>query len=1160
MKKKKMQRAISTLLLCAVVNTTTPAGYNNLGTVFASLTSANEQITFGESIFNVSFEKDSGSAPSDITISPSNLNTGEVKYPTFLQTEKLVKNKASKWSEKMVLGKTPYDAEYTSVTIPSDYQEIPQYFLELNEHIQSVNIATTNDITLKYCSFFRCKNLKNISISAPNKKVVIETSAFRELASLENVNITAGTIVIKNAFSECSPKNLAINGSLSADSVLGVNALDTLSTNETTSLTKGFVKDCTIQSVSLGGTTKIDSNCFSGCTITNLNLEGTTTLESSAFSNKCNITNMSVNGKTIFANKTLDNCTVKNLYFNLDNRNNCGNVSYMNGNDRLGYNSKVNNIYFNYADIQGNTGKVQELNNFPLGGDIENTSLNCDNIFFCDSDFKYISETSSYKRTDGGKTIVYGWGGAMAWDTDGNRKSAYDMYKEWMQNETCTFYNYVNNTNSGKASDVFELKVSEVYIPDDATSIAYDFSNTENITAWANFEQKNNQFAERNEFVRANGYTMKPITMNTEDSATAFATNFNYRILKKDDSITGLAADKYNYFYSSEDAAKGWYTALTTKTDNLTEGNNYYLIEVGGVKYPFTIVAKYNKVEKIDIEGAELQLDAGEKVTPEMLKVTATYTDGTTEILPETAYEIMDHTIVEGQNTITVRVKAHASSDEYVTSNFIAMGYKDICTGFKASTAITQLYEGGTLNVSDVVLSDVTYANPSKKDENVTSGFKFLVNGQESDTCVISKGVNSISIVYKGYIYENAIIITGMVNTITKVEAAFAGSVYEGMQVPTGTSVLAVRIYENNATEGTLLTDNDGVTLDAYQIVPGVNLINVYYKGIRAVAPIQVTGLSDYATQITSATYKGSLEVGYCPVATDIELQAIMASGRIVDTQKDNKLKEAIVIQEKSLEANTAVITITFKSAVYMIPIRTNAVLPTTEAPTQSADTVTPMPTATVNVPVSTGGAVTATQTPQVSQIPQANTVLPTVPVQTATPTQAPVVTTQSGSSAPNTSVTAPTDNSTGLEIKEVEQSPAKGHSYTVNGVKYKVMTVNSSKKTGDVAITGYVKNASVKVLSKVKIKGYTFTVTSISNKAFSGCNKLKTVVIGSKVKSIGSKSFYNCKNLKVVDLRKASVLSKIGAAAFKKNAKKRIFKTSPRDRAYIEKLLKGKK
>ena len=105
MKKKKMQRAISTLLLCAVVNTTTPAGYNNLGTVFASLTSANEQITFGESIFNVSFEKDSGSAPSDITISPSNLNTGEVKYPTFLQTEKLVKNKASKWSEKMVLGK-----------------------------------------------------------------------------------------------------------------------------------------------------------------------------------------------------------------------------------------------------------------------------------------------------------------------------------------------------------------------------------------------------------------------------------------------------------------------------------------------------------------------------------------------------------------------------------------------------------------------------------------------------------------------------------------------------------------------------------------------------------------------------------------------------------------------------------------------------------------------------------------------------------------------------------------------------------------------------------------------------------------------------------------------------------------------------------------------
>lgn len=135
-------------------------------------------------------------------------------------------------------------------------------------------------------------------------------------------------------------------------------------------------------------------------------------------------------------------------------------------------------------------------------------------------------------------------------------------------------------------------------------------------------------------------------------------------------------------------------------------------------------------------------------------------------------------------------------------------------------------------------------------------------------------------------------------------------------------------------------------------------------------------------------------------------------------------------------------------------------------------------------------------------------------------------------------------------------------------------------------AITGYSKSASsIKLNSQsVTLKGYHFTVVAISKNAFKNCAKLKgkvtiagniksvgnaafmgcknitKVVIGSKVKSIGSKSFYGCKKLKTVDLRKASSLSKIGSAAFKKNADKRTFKTSARERAYMEKLLKGKK
>ena len=1156
MNKKLQKKLISLFVILTLIFTS--LSVDNLGKVFARTTTATVEIN--NHMFALSYEGDSGSIPSDITVSARDESVEQLTYPTFSEACTALKQGgwpiASRWSEKMLL--SSMYGEYTSITIPSDYHIIPNAYMQGNNTVQNIQIVTKNDITLNSNCISHSSKLHTVSISAPESTVTIETSAFLDNTALQDINITAKKIVIKNAFSQCAPKNITLNGNVSTNSVLGINSLTTLTIMGNTSLPSGFLKDCEIANVSLAGTNTVDQSCFNKCNITNVNLEGTTTFGSSSFS-ECTIENMSINGKTVFANKTLNKCTVKNLYFNIDNRNNCGNVSYVNGNDRLGYNSTVNNIYFNYADIQGNTGKVQELNNFSLGGDIdENSSLNSDNIFFCDPDFKYIGGGSSYKRTDGGKTNIYGWGGAMAWDTDGNRKSAYDMYKEWIQNETCTFYNYVTNTNSGKALDVFELKVSEVYIPDDATSITYDFSNTENITAWANFEKENNQYAERNEFVRANGkYSMNPITMNTEDSATAFATNFNYRILKKDDSITELSADKYNYFYSSEDAAKGWYTALTTKTDDLTEGNNYYLIEVGGVKYPFTIVAKYNKVEKIDIEGAELQLDAGEKVTPEMLKVTATYTDGTTEILPEAAYEIMDHTIVEGQNIITVRVKAHVSSDEYVTSNFIATGYKDICTGFKASTAITQLYEGGTLNVNDVVLSDVTYANPRKKDENITSGFKFLVNGQESDTYVINNGANLISITYKGYTLENALNITGMKNTITKVEAIYTGTIYEGMRVSTGSAALAVYVYENNETEGTLLTDNLGVTLDPYVIIPGENLINVYYKGIKASKPITVMGIEDYATQITTATYKGSLTVGYCPVVTDIDLQAIMASGRIIDTKLDKNAAAHITIETKQLEETTTTIRIGFRRAVYIIPIKMDIVLPTAipsavpsnipetpetpETPTPSAIT-TIEPVATSSAPIT---SVIPTE-PVASIVPTASMAAPTaVPQQTKTPLES-------------------MDNT--VAIDNVKKLPIKGNVYNIAGIKYKILSIDKEKETGTASIVGYTGKKNVKLVTSIKIKGCQIRIVSIAKNAFKNCAKVKgtvvikdsittieknafygcknitKVVIGSKVKSIGSKSFYGCTKLKTVDLSKASSLSRMSASAFKKNHKKRIF------------------
>ena len=96
---------------------------------------------------------------------------------------------------------------------------------------------------------------------------------------------------------------------------------------------------------------------------------------------------------------------------------------------------------------------------------------------------------------------------------------------------------------------------------------------------------------------------------------------------------------------------------------------------------------------------------------------------------------------------------------------------------------------------------------------------------------------------------------------------------------------------------------------------------------------------------------------------------------------------------------------------------------------------------------------------------------------------------------------------------------------------------------------------------------GNTYKVTSISNNAFSGCNKLQSVTIGknvtnignnafskckklkkivipANVKKIGKRAFYGCKNLKIISIKTKKLKSKsVGAQAFKGIHKKAVIK-----------------
>lgn len=1178
---KKTKRFLSLFITLSIILSTC---FTNMGCVFATTVTSQMPSYKGARVY-LHFDDSLASADVSVEISSSSYTT--VSYPSFDEVQSYLGT--TDLSGKLYLMPLKSASKYKVVNISSGYYTIPQYFLTDDASVETVNINTTNDITLAALSFSNCSKLKEISISAPNSTVTLSNSAFMNNSALETLTINAKTIKIGSAtFSATSPKNISLSGNIETNSVISsLSSIDALTLNSA-NISNKFLDGCTITNLNCKGTTTLNSSCFSSCKITNLNLEGTTTFNGSDFSN-CTITNMSINGKTTFGNSTLNNCKVTNMYFNLDNRNNCGNISYKNAADRLGYKTTVNNMYFNYADINGNKEQVQELNNFPLG-DTSDTSLNCDNIYFYDANFKYING-SSYKRMDGKKTTVYAWGGAIAWDADGNRKASYDMYKEWMDNNTCTFYNYVKNTNSGKAEDVFDLKVSEVYIADDKKEATYDFSNPENIYVWATFESQNNQYAEKEDFVKANNYTMKPLTMNTSDNATSFATNFNYRIFKKDSSITSLASDKYNYYYSSTDTnTAGWYTALTTETgtDTLTEGTNYYLLEVGGVKYPFTINAKYNKIEKLTVEPNKeascykdgYHLNTNEKLTNDMIVVKATYSNKKEVTLSKDEYEIVEHNIIAGTNTVTVRTKEHVQSDNYVKADVIVNGYEDVCTGFKATCDVTELYEGGNLSVSNITLTDVTYQNPTKTDVSVVSGFAFIVDDKESNTYPIKKDVNNISIKYKGYTLENAVSVKGVENTITKVEAVYTGTVVEGCQIATGTSVLSVYVYENGSNEKKLITDNKNVTLAPYVIEAGKdNLITVYYKGIQASEPMVVKGVSDTAKQIMSIKYSGTAIAGQEPKASDIFVWAVLQSGKMVTTTNNPEIIADIKITEKVFTYGMTTITVEFKGLTNTIPV--NVQMPAeTPVPdiTTSPAIISPTPVVTTTPAIATSTPVVTT-TPAVTTGPTITPIVTTAPLITATP----VVTTTPAVTASATPTTAPVSATPTPNNTVNTVAPKKGATYTVKNVKYKVASVKKSNKTGTAYITGY-KKGSVKVASKVKIKGYTFTVTSISNNAFKncttlqgtvtisgsikkignnafyGCKNIKKVVIGSKVKSLGTKSFYKCTKLKTVDLRKASTLSKIGSSAFKKNAKNRKFQVSKREKTYMNSLLKGKK
>ncbi len=127
-------------------------------------------------------------------------------------------------------------------------------------------------------------------------------------------------------------------------------------------------------------------------------------------------------------------------------------------------------------------------------------------------------------------------------------------------------------------------------------------------------------------------------------------------------------------------------------------------------------------------------------------------------------------------------------------------------------------------------------------------------------------------------------------------------------------------------------------------------------------------------------------------------------------------------------------------------------------------------------------------------------------------------------------------------------------------GTQYKVTKSAVKGGTVEVAKAKDKKVTSVDIPDAVTIDGVTYKVTSIAANAFSGCTKLKTVVIGKNVKKIGAKAFYKCKKLKNITIKTTKLKAKtIGKQAFTGTPKKMNLKVPKKKMKLYKKILKAK-
>ena len=158
--------------------------------------------------------------------------------------------------------------------------------------------------------------------------------------------------------------------------------------------------------------------------------------------------------------------------------------------------------------------------------------------------------------------------------------------------------------------------------------------------------------------------------------------------------------------------------------------------------------------------------------------------------------------------------------------------------------------------------------------------------------------------------------------------------------------------------------------------------------------------------------------------------------------------------------------------------------------------------------------------------------------------------------SAINPDIISKNNDSGGEKQSVSKREVTPGKIVTVFGLQYKIKKSTQKERTVVLWKASNKKIKKATIPNSIKIQSASYKVVEISKNAFKGCKQLQTATIGKEVRIIGNGAFSGCRKIKKVIIH-SKVLKKIGKGAFAGVSRKAKIQVPKSKVAQYRKLMK---